>query len=102
MYNPNGKMEKLTKTAEELKKEEEEDYTTLGTIPVKDLVKFANDFTDFGNRLLAKTIFHEGEQLTIPEACAAITTDELERDEYCTQTVTDMFEILKLINAELL
>ncbi len=100
MYDPNGKMEKLTKTVEGLKKEE--DYTAISAIPLKDLVKFANDFVGFGNRLLAKTIFHEGEQLTIPEACIAISTDDLEKDEYCTQTVIDMFEILILINTELL
>lgn len=107
MYKPNGVVEELVKSSEELEKsakklDDQSDYTTLSTIPMNDLMKFAKDFADFGNKLFAKTIFYDGKELTIPEACEKVTIEEIEDDNYCTQTVLDLFKILKLINSELL
>lgn len=106
MYRPN-EVEGLVKSSEELEKsakklDDQSDYTTLSTIPMNDLMKFTKDFADFGNKLFAKTIFYDGKELTISEACEKITTEEIKKDNYCTQTVIDLFKILKLINSELL
>lgn len=107
MYKPNGVIEEIVKSSEELEKsakklDDQSDYTTLSTIPMNDLIKFAQDFADFGNRLFAKTVYYDGKDLTIPEICEKVTIEEIEDDNYSTQTVIDLFKILKLINSDLL
>lgn len=107
MYKPNDVVENVMTAPEELEKaakklDDQSDYTTLGTIPAKDLIKSAHYFADFGIKLFAKTVYYDGKELTIPEVCEKVTIRELENDEYCTQTVIDLLEILKLINSELL
>jgi hypothetical protein len=67
-----------------------------------EIIRLSKELAIFEVKLRAKTIFFDSEQLTISEACKKITPEAISHGDYCEQTVSDLMEILNLINSDLL